>query len=77
MLSWEWLECDECDEEECDRFVTANKLGPSKETDNLAHDSSNVCSGIIPNDTKLLHTFEFVAVNKAGVDWDSSWPAKN
>lgn len=76
MLCCEWLECDDRDDDECDRFETVNKLGPSNDTDSRAHDSSNVCSGIIPNDTKLLQTFEFVAVNSAGVDWDSSWSEK-
>lgn len=63
-----WLECDECVDEECDRFV--NRLGPSRDTDKRAHDSS--VSGIIPSDTELLHTFEFVADKSAGVDCDSS-----
>lgn len=40
--------------------------------DKRVHDSSNVCSGITPNDTELLQTFEFVAVNSVGVDCDSS-----
>lgn len=71
MLCWSWLECDECEDDECDRFV--KRLGPSSETERRAHDSSNVCSGIIPSDTELLQTFEVVAVRSAGVDCDSSW----
>lgn len=69
-----WLECDECEDDECDRFV--KRLGPSRETDRRAHDSS-VCSGIMPSDTELLHTFELVAVKSAGVDCDSSWSVSN
>lgn len=71
ILCCKWLECDECEDDECDRLV--KRLGPSSETDKRAQDSSSVCSGIIPSDTKLLHTFELVAVKSAGVDWDSSW----
>lgn len=44
--------------------------------DNLVHDSNNLCSGITPSDTELLHTFELVAVNSVGVDCDSSWSWK-
>lgn len=68
------MECDECEDDECDRFV--NRLGPSRETDRRAHDSS-VCSGIMPRDTELLHTFVLVAVKSAGVDCDSSWSVLN
>lgn len=69
-----WLECDECEDDDCDRFV--KRLGPSRDTDKRAHDSS-VCSGIMPKDTELLHTFELVAVKSAGVDCDSSWSVLN
>lgn len=69
-----WLECDECDDELCEWFDwTANKLGPSRDTDKRAHDSNSVlCSGIIPNEIALHPILESVPVNRAGVDWDSS-----
>lgn len=66
-----WLECDECEDDECDGL--AKRLGPSSETERRAHDSSSVCSGIMPSDTELLQTFVVVAVKRAGVDCDSSW----
>lgn len=69
-----WLEWDECDDELWDWFDwTANKLGPSRDTDKRAHDSNSVlCSGIILNELALHPMLESVPVNKAGVDWDSS-----
>lgn len=67
-----WLECDDCEDDEFDRL--AKRLGPSSETERRAHDSNSVCSGIMPsNDTELLQTFVLVAVKSAGVDCDSSW----
>lgn len=72
ILCWDRLECVECDDELFDLFDTVKRLGPSSDTDSRAHDSSSVCSGIMPNDAELLHTVELVAVKSAGVDWDSS-----
>lgn len=74
ILCCKWLECEECEDDECDRFV--KRLGPSSETDKRAQDSNKVCSGIIPSDTELLQTFELVAVKSAGVDCDSSWSVR-
>lgn len=68
VMCCERLECDERDDELCDLFETVNKLGPSSDTDKRAHDSSKLCSGIMPSDTELLHTVELVVVKRAGVD---------
>lgn len=72
------LLCDSCPWfllDDCDDVVAAiaNTPGPSSETDRRAHDSNNECSGMIPSERALLPIAELELVNRAGVDWDSSW----
>lgn len=47
--------------------------GPSSDTESRAQDSSNECSGMMPRETAELPTFGPPVVNRAGVEWDSSW----
>lgn len=76
IVIWCEFEQDECDDEQLDCVGAENIPGPSSDTDSLAHDSSNECSGIIPRDTALLPTTEPPFVNSSGVEWDSSWSGK-
>lgn len=64
---------DECVDEHEECVGAENIPGPSSETDSLAHDSNNECSGIIPSETALLPTFEPSLVKSSGVECDSSW----
>lgn len=64
---------DECDDEEQLDFCTLKMPGPSSDTESRAQDSSNECSGMIPRETAELPTFGPPVVNRAGVEWDSSW----
>lgn len=64
---------DECDDEEQLDFCTLKMPGPSSDTESRAQDSSNECSGMMPRETAELPTFGPPVVNRAGVEWDSSW----
>lgn len=77
MVMW-WCDVERDDRDECvelhEEWVGAENIpGPSSETESRAHDSSNECSGMIPNETALLPTFDPSLVNNSGVEWDSSW----